>query len=106
MEARVAQLTPKINAALAISGNKIAADGEKWMKDNAPWNDITGNARSGLRGRYKSDGLKHHVVFYHTMPYGIWLEVRFEARNAIIMPAVERHALLWTSLVNGMLKGL
>lgn len=60
-----------------------------WMKENAPWRDRTGNARSGLStvGRYKS-GQEYALVLFGRMPYNIWLEVRYAGRYAIIIPAI------------------
>lgn len=116
----IAELGPRIERGLAVTGGKIAADGEAWMKSNAPWNDVTGNARSGLRGTYGGPGggrdsggrftaggggaHTHRVVFSHSMDYGIWLEIRFEARNAIIMPAVEKFSVEWAALLSRLLK--
>lgn len=48
---------------------------EAWMKENAPWQDITGDARAGLIA-------KAHLVFNeyailrisHSVPYGTYLE--------------------------------
>jgi len=75
------------------------------MRDNAPWTDRTTNARNGLfakayeddgggpgrdsLGRFTGSSHKHGIVLYHTMPYGIWLEVRNSGRYAIILPTIE-----------------
>lgn len=65
-----------------------AADGTARMKMNAPWTDQTGAARNGLfavtehaKGHYK-------IIFSHSVNYGIWLEVKFSGRDAVIMPTV------------------
>lgn len=121
MEAAIDELSPRINAGLAATGSKIAADGEAWMKATAPWNDVTGAARNGLVGRYgggaggrdssgkftKGGGgtFSHRVTFSHTVDYGIWLEVRFDGRNAIIMPAVERFSVQWARLLGRLMMG-
>ena len=58
------------------------------MRTTAPWTDRTGNARQGLFAKaYKEPG---HVgiVAYHTMPYGIWLEVKNEGQYAVITPTI------------------
>lgn len=67
----------------------LAPEVENWMKYNAPWKDQTSNARNGLAARPFSDGDGHGIVLYHQVPYGIWLEVRFSGRYAIIVPAME-----------------
>jgi hypothetical protein len=105
LEASLAVIEPRIMRGLAVTGAKTASDGEAWMKSNAPWNDVTGNARNGLRGRYTNNKFQHRVTFSHTVDYGIWLEVRFDGRNAIVLPAVERFAVQWASLLNRLLIG-
>ena len=62
---------------------------ENWMKNNASWTDRTGAARNGLAARFFSDGSGRGIILYHQVPYGIWLEVRFSGRYAIINPALE-----------------
>jgi hypothetical protein len=61
---------------------------QDYMRSNAPWTDRTGNARNGLFARGVSDVTTHSIVCYHTVPYGIWLEVRFSGKNAIILPTI------------------
>lgn len=63
---------------------------ENWMKTNAKWTDQTSNARNGLAARYAgaSKGV-HTMVLFHQVPYGIWLEVRWEGKYAVILPAVQ-----------------
>lgn len=62
---------------------------EAHMKTNAPWTDRTGNARGGLRATPFRDGGNYGILLYHTMPYGIWLEVKYSGRYAIIVPTIE-----------------
>lgn len=60
-----------------------------WMRENAPWTDRTGNARSGLStvGRYKA-GVSYTLVLFGRMPYNIWLEVRHQGKYSVIIPAI------------------
>ena len=69
-----------------------AVRGEAMMRKSAPWTDRTGNARNGLRAIPVHDSGTHAIVLAHGVSYGIWLEVRWDGRYAIIMPAVERFA--------------
>lgn len=62
---------------------------QNFMRDNAPWTDQTANARQGLFAKSGSDASKRFIVLYHTMPYGIWLEVKQSGKYKIIMPATE-----------------
>ena len=58
------------------------------MKTNAPWTDRTTNARNGLMAKRFEDGDSFSLVLWHTVPYGIWLEVRWSGRYAIIGPTL------------------
>lgn len=61
---------------------------ESWMRSNAPWQDQTTNARNGLFAMvyplFESSWL---LILSHTVPYGIWLEVRNSGRYAVVRPA-------------------
>lgn len=90
-----------IEAILQLHAPRI--EGE--MRRRAPWNDQTGNARNGLTARAQGGGLGrarnaqgqfqggggYSIVLSHGVPYGIWLEVRFSGRYAIIDPTIQRE---------------
>jgi len=60
-----------------------------WMKENAPWTDRTGTARSGLRTTTEHFPKVRHIInLFYSVPYGIWLEVRNSGRYSIILPAL------------------
>jgi hypothetical protein len=62
---------------------------EGWMREEAPWTDRTGNARSGLSAETEHVRLKYHAIhLFYRVPYGIWLEVRHAGKYAIIIPAL------------------
>jgi hypothetical protein len=64
---------------------------QDYARRNAPWHDRTGNARNGLHADYigDRDGDRHVIRVYHTVPYGIWLEIRWAGKYAIIWPTVQ-----------------
>lgn len=65
---------------------------EEYARQNAPWTDRTGNARQTLHAW--SDELANDIVelwIGHGMEYGLWLEVRWGGRYAIVWPAIEQH---------------
>lgn len=65
---------------------------ESYMKTNAKWTDRTGNARSGLRAvAGHTPFVSHWIDLFHSVPYGIWLEVRFSGRYAIVIPSIVRY---------------
>lgn len=62
---------------------------EGWMKENAPWTDRTGNARSGLSAVTEHvRKVSHSIDLFYRVHYGIWLEVRFAGKYSIIIPAL------------------
>lgn len=61
-------------------------------RNDAPWQDQTGNARSGLQvDVIILQKYVYALVLYHTVKYGIWLEVRFAGKNAIIGPTIRAY---------------
>lgn len=61
---------------------------ENYAKNNARWNDQTGMARKGLTGysTWVNPFLLQLGVF-HTMPYGLWLELAHGREYAILEEA-------------------
>lgn len=73
-------------------------------RTNASWTDRTGNARQGLFAKAQSGQRGgHSIVLYHTMPYGIWLEVRWAGKYAIIAPTIQSEGRRIMSNVNKLL---
>jgi hypothetical protein len=93
------QVNSKLNALLQYYAPEV----ENWMKSNAPWTDRTGNARNGLAARAYQDKDGHGIILYHQVPYGIWLEIRFNGEYAIIGPALQYWGPLVMSGVKDML---
>lgn len=90
-------LTPRLralpfllDAATEEALEELAEEVESYMHREAPWEDQSGAARDGLRAEYNDAGLfKHEIILYHSVDYGIWLEVRWNGRYAIIQPTIE-----------------
>lgn len=84
------KLLPTIDAAVDLTFDAMAARAASMMRENAPWTDRTGNARAGLKAVHESEPMvEHRLVLLHSMPYGIWLEVRWSGRYAIIGPTMQ-----------------
>jgi hypothetical protein len=62
---------------------------ESWARANASWQDRTGNARNGLTAQQESEPTRESIVVAHGVPYGFWLETRFEGRYAIIDKTIQ-----------------
>lgn len=67
-------------------------DVEAYAKANAPWNDVTGDARAGLTADVFRDGETVVLQLYHTVDYGVWLETIQAGAYAIIMPTLEHFS--------------
>lgn len=87
---RAPQVAGRIDAMVGTTIEYWASRAEGHMRANAPWQDQTGNARAGLNARTEHlPLLRHSIILSHTMPYGIWLEVRWSGRYAIIDPTMQ-----------------
>jgi hypothetical protein len=61
-------------------------------RDNAPWQDETGDARAGLDASIDESQGVYTVTLYHSVDYGQWLETIQSGEYAIIMPTIEKYA--------------
>jgi hypothetical protein len=81
-------------AVYAIAG-KIAEKMQNESQQNAPWQDRTSNARSGLFSDVEMEAAEAIVTIYlshgHTIFYGKFLELAHGAKYAIIMPTIESN---------------
>lgn len=62
---------------------------EAHARNTAPWTDQTGNARQGLRAQAFDEGDNMGIILYHSVSYGIWLELAHDQRFAVIEPTIE-----------------
>lgn len=97
------KLDRRAGLALDAIMTKKASDAQSHARANAPWTDWTSNARNGLMAQSFRDTGVYGFVLYHSVPYGVWLEVRFAGRYAIILPTIEKVAPETMSLVRNLL---
>ena len=102
----VEELPRKIEGAISAAVDYTAAEAVVYMKSNAPWTDRTGAARSGLTAIPAGGGGSWSITLAHAVHYGIWLEVKFSARDAIIMPTARVEGGLLMARLNGIMGGL
>lgn len=86
--ANLAEFSPRVERALMAIMAFEAPRAEAAMKSGATWQDQTGNARASLSARPFRRGKVFGIQLSHGVPYGIWLEVRFSGRYAIIAPTI------------------
>jgi hypothetical protein len=81
----------KLKQRIDVILQRYAPEIAGYMKLNAPWEDQTGNARNGLAAQAFNDGEGQGIMLFHQVPYGIFLEVKFSGRDAIILPTIEEY---------------
>lgn len=79
----------KTNDAIIEKTKDFAADLVQYAQNNAPWEDRTGAARSGLNSEVEYGDDEFTISLGHGVDYGIWLEIRWGGRYAIIIPTIE-----------------
>ncbi len=84
-----AKLMVHFQAGLAIYTAGFAKRVEAYAKEHAPWQDRTGEARKGLTAKGKQRLVYYEIELFHTVEYGVWLEVRWSGKYAIIQPTLE-----------------
>lgn len=100
----LAQFEFKMREGIQQFAREFAQLWEDYAKQTAPWDDRTGDARAGLTAEYYEDGGRAvGVVLYHTVDYGIWLEVRWGSKYAVILPSMEKMGPKLLNLMEGMM---
>jgi hypothetical protein len=75
---------------MVATARYVAPQIQSDMRENAPWQDQTGNARNGLFTQVQVGTNQVAIVLYHSVPYGIWLELRWSGKYAIITPSLAK----------------
>lgn len=83
-------LNPRIREAVDMIFDYWKLQSESEMKTGARWTDRTGNARAGLIAEVESEGNKWTLNFASLATYGIWLEIRWSGRYAILGPTMTK----------------
>jgi hypothetical protein len=81
---------------------RYAPQVEAWMKQNAPWEDRTGNARQTLYTIVGTTPVAVVLTLAHGVGYGIHLETGHGGRFGIIGPAVD----YWAGQIFADLQGI
>jgi hypothetical protein len=84
----------RVEVAIRAVADYFATLCQNDARQNAPWTDRTGNARTGLFSIVEpaaQDVIEIYLSHGHTIEYGLWLEVAHGQRYAIIMQTLERN---------------
>lgn len=76
---------------------------QTYAQATAPWTDRTGDARAGLLTTviFSEDSIS--IVLYHTVDYGIFLEVCNGGKYRVIIPTIVTFAALYMALLQAAL---
>lgn len=83
------EMGAKLESALWATMQYWSPRVQSFARANAPWTDRTGNARQGLFAKPTRSARRHRITVFHSVPYGIWLEVAHSGTYQIIMPTVQ-----------------
>lgn len=83
-------------------GQQTGDEAEREMKRKAPWQDQTGEARRRLFAIAEERGGVISVVMAHGVPYGYYLERRWDGKFGIVVKTARRYAV---ELVRFLRKG-
>ncbi len=78
-------MSERVEVAIEIAFENMAAQAEARMRTQASWTDRTGAARGSLRADVDLTGRAFSLLLSHGVPYGIWLEVANDGRYAIVI---------------------
>jgi hypothetical protein len=109
-----AELIPNLNAygarvmvAVKAVADYIAQKTQAEMRQGAPWEDRTGNARSGLFSvvdpssvSAATDLVTIYLSHGQTIYYGMFLELAHGKKYAVVMPTIEANL----PVIEGMMK--
>lgn len=87
----LARFTITANIAVNAAARDLAKEIEEYMKQHAPWEDRSGDAREGLYAQVENHGFKVLIHLGHGVEYGLWLEVRWNGVYSIIVPTLEKY---------------
>ena len=95
-------LTPAAVAFLRDEAPRIA----ERMQHEAPWTDRTGQARRELRTEVEVQGERATLYLITGAPHGMYLELRWGGRYAIVSPMIPRAGIsIGAKLRRGIARG-
>lgn len=104
MAANVGNYVERLLNAVADLAQFFAAKIESYAKQNARWTDRTGNARQGLTTSVVKTASAVTLILFHSMSYGIWLEVANAGKYAVILRSLEAHYSAYFSAIQGLMR--
>jgi hypothetical protein len=83
-----------INESIEQVMSDLERDALDYAQENAPWQDVTGDARAGLKSLVVDDPASGRYRLYlgHGVSYGVYLELSNGGQFAIIIPTLQHFA--------------
>lgn len=84
----------KVKYGIRLLAEYFAQKMQDESRQGAPWQDRTGNARSGLftiTEQAATDLVTIYLSHAHTVYYGVFLELANGGKYAVIMPTIQRN---------------
>lgn len=95
--------TDRLKAGLEVMGNTVGRNMQSYARANKPWTNRTYSARNGLESKveWTSDDLLDIAVF-HTVDYGIWLELAHGEKYAILQEARDSQVQTFKNMIQSL----
>lgn len=87
-----AQYADQLEQEITSLAERMTDEITAYMKQNAPWTDRTGEARASLYSvvQHEARQMISVLVSHGTLiPYGVYLELSYGGKNAIIAPTID-----------------
>lgn len=104
----VAAYGQRVRTAVRAVADYVAQKTQAEMRQNAPWQDRTGNARTGLFSVVEEASRDLVTIWLshgHTVYYGVYLELAHGKRYAIIMPTIEANLPVIERMLKAIFEG-
>lgn len=87
---RLGVLESRADTAIAMFADSGALKLQQYAQEHARWTDRTGHARQRLNCKATKTATGYKLTLAHGVNYGIWLELRYNKKYAIINDTI-RH---------------
>lgn len=93
----------RLKAGMQVMGNTVGRNMQSYARANKPWTNRTYSARNGLESRveWTTDTLLDIAVF-HTVDYGIWLEISHGEKYAILKDARDSEIQTFKDMIQAL----
>lgn len=99
VQARLAAYQRQFHAAVGAGAATTAAQVTAWEQANHRWQNQTGAAAAGLHCTVVPTPSGVRLLNAHGVPYGRWLELRWQGRYAILLEALRRQMPGWLAAI-------